>query len=121
MAFIESAKPFQTRLVCAACSFGNIAYILRKAPLNVVTSHLENFLRTCEVIDLTTDDLKAGINLGFADLEDAFQMIAATKAGANFVVTNDMVFTSESSARLPILTPQQACTFLMGLSGTPMA
>jgi predicted nucleic acid-binding protein len=63
----------------ASFSISTISYFLQKAFKEETTVIIEQILEHIEVVDLKKEDFIAGHALGFADLEDAYQYIAATK------------------------------------------
>ena len=74
----------------ASFSIATITYFLQKAFKEETAAIIEQILTHIEVVDLKREDFIAGHALGFADLEDAYHYIAATKAGRiDYIVTQN--------------------------------
>ena len=98
------------RAIISALSIPNILYVLRKT----VYSHeqQERIVRilcsACNVVSLERGDLLLATDEDFDDYEDGLQILAAEKAGADCIITNDK--TGFLGARIKVLMPEE---FLM--------
>ena len=74
----------------ASFSVATIVYFLQKAFKSRTASIIEQLLSQIAIVGLNKEDFIAGHALGFADLEDAYQYMAATKAGRiDYIVTQN--------------------------------
>lgn len=75
----------------ASFSVATIVYFLQKAFKSRTAFIIEQLLVQIKVVGLGKEDFLAGGALGFTDLEDAYQYIAATKAGSiDYIVTQNV-------------------------------
>ena len=74
----------------ASFCVATVVYFLQRAFKSRTAFVVEQLLTYIEVVDLKKEDFIAGHALGFADLEDAYQYIAAAKAGRiDYIVTQN--------------------------------
>lgn len=75
----------------ASFSIATITYFLQKVFKEDTASIVEEILMYIDVVDLQKDDFIVGHTLGFDDLEDAYQYMAAQKAGRiDYIVTQNV-------------------------------
>jgi predicted nucleic acid-binding protein len=75
----------------ASFSIATVTYFLQKAFKEDTSGIIVQLLTHVEVVDLLREDFIAALALGFSDLEDAYQYIAAAKARQiDYLVTQNV-------------------------------
>ena len=96
-------------LSIASISVMNALYSLRKRgyPMTIVKERFNMLLLHLEVVNTGNAELRAGLNAGWPDTEDATQFHSAMSAGAiHAIVSNDTDFKPQKL--VPVLTPAHA-------------
>jgi predicted nucleic acid-binding protein len=88
----------------ASFCVATVVYFLQKVFKTDTSLIIEQLLKFIEVVDLKNEDFIAGHALGFADLEDAYQYVAANKIGRiDYIVTQNLKDFKRSA--IPVITP----------------
>lgn len=95
----------------AAHSITTLFYLCAKElGRDQATAALVNLLRLVSVAPLDQQTILKAIALGWRDLEDAIQMLSATDANADYLVTRNT--TDFEASQIPVITPSELLAIL---------
>lgn len=95
----------------AAHSITTLFYLCAKElGRDQATAALVNLLRLVSVAPLDQQTILKAIALGWRDLEDAIQMLSATDANADYLVTRNT--TDFKASQIPVITPSELLAIL---------
>lgn len=104
IAIFEAVEAGRLRAVLASHTVTTIWYVLRRQSSDVLArSALRRLLSSLPVAPLDENDMLRALALGVADFEDACQVVAAERAGAEAIVTRDARHFKGSP--VPVLAP----------------
>ncbi len=110
MAAVESGR---CEGLIAAHTVTTLFYLMTKhASATVARVHVIELLRVLKVAQVDQGVLEEALALPYADIEDAVQMAAAERAGAEYLVTRDRA--GYSAGPLPTLAPGELLPLLGG-------
>ena len=96
-----------TRLYASFLSMANMAYILRKRPVDEVKDCLSQLYRLLVVLPMNDTQLMTAIrNCSSPDFEDALQIMCAEDKGCDVIVTNNPTHFRDFTD-IPVLTPDE--------------
>lgn len=86
-------------------SFANITYFIQKATRGNVEVLLRAILEDITIVSFEKADFIKALKFGFADIEDAYQGVAAEKIGdVDYLITRNIKDFKKSS--IPVITPE---------------
>jgi predicted nucleic acid-binding protein len=119
--FLLARKPFDTaakkifelavnekvRLFISINSFTDIIYFVRKEyDVETVRTQMNELLDFVEIIEAGHKDAQKSLKMtNFEDIEDAFQVWCAQKAGVDYIITRDIK--GFKSSFVPVLFPEE--------------
>jgi len=96
-----------TRLYASYLSMANIAYILRKRPMEDVKDCLSQLYKLLAVLPMNDTQLMSAIrNCSSPDFEDSLQIMCAEDKACDVIVTNNPAH-FRSFTDIPVLTPDE--------------
>lgn len=96
-----------TRLYVSFLSMANMAYILRKRPMNEVKDCLSRLYKLLVVLPMNDTQLITAIrNCCSPDFEDSLQIMCAEDKGCDVIVTNNPSH-FRNFTDIPVLTPDE--------------
>ena len=94
-----------TRLYVSFLTMANIAYVLRKRPMDEVKASLSRLYKFCVVLPMNDSQLMTAVrNCSCPDFEDSLQIMCAEENGCDIIVTNNTGHFREFTD-IPVLTP----------------
>jgi predicted nucleic acid-binding protein len=98
----------EAKLWLSASQFNDVFYVLSKGGNPAQGLSTQERLRRCRsflhIVSTTEADIDAAIQMAWPDLEDASVSVAATKIGANYIITRDQSGFAQSP--VPAISPQ---------------
>ena len=94
-----------TRLYVSFLTMANIAYVLRKRPMDEVKACLSKLYKFCEVLPMNDSQLMTAIrNCSSPDFEDSLQIMCAEEKLCDVIVTDNTAHFRDFTD-IPALTP----------------